>query len=65
MRGDRIIQMYMAVVLSVCGMALLFMGLLMAPRGVIDASVLVAFGEVMTFVGGLLGIDYLHARRGS
>lgn len=63
MKENQVVRMYMAVALSVCGMALLFMGLWIAPAGVIDPSVLVAFGEVMTFVGGLVGIDYIYRER--
>lgn len=55
----------MAVLLCVCGMTLLFMGLWIDPAGAIDASVLVAYGEVMTFVGGLVGIDYIYSDRGA
>lgn len=35
---------------------MLFMGLWMPPRGEIHSSVLVAFGEVSTFAGALLGV---------
>ena len=63
MQKDRIIKMVMACAMCVCGVALLFMGLWIAPAGVIDPSVLVAFGEVMTFVGGLVGIDYVYSER--
>lgn len=48
----------MAALLIFCGMALLFTAFFTPPKGEISASVLVAFGEVMTFVGALLGIDY-------
>ena len=30
----------------------------MPPLGVIDSSVLVAYGEVCTFAGALFGVDY-------
>ncbi|KDS39087.1 hypothetical protein M092_1025 [Parabacteroides distasonis str. 3776 D15 iv] len=36
------------------------MGLWMPPRGEIHSSVLVAFGEVSTFAGALLGVDYKY-----
>ena len=35
-------------------------GLLGPPVGIIDSSVLVAFGEMSTFAGALLGIDYRY-----
>lgn len=60
-------RLWLAIVLVLCGMALLFMGFWVAPQGEIHSSVLVAFGEVMTFVGALIGIDYVardcHDRR--
>lgn len=56
------IQIWIASGLSVVGLVLLFMGLCFPTRGSIDASVLVAYGEVMTFAGALFGIDY-HYRR--
>jgi len=37
---------------------LLYMGIFMPPTGVIDSSVLVAFGETCTFGGALIGVDY-------
>ena len=35
-------------------------GFTVPPLGVIDSSVLVAYGEVMTFAGALLGLDYKY-----
>ena len=49
--------------LCTCGMTLLFTALWMPPKGIIDSSVLVAYGEVMTFVGGLVGIDYVYRNK--
>ena len=46
--------------LTLSGVALLFCGFAAPPLGVIDASVLIAFGEVMTFTGALVGIDYRY-----
>lgn len=48
----------MAIGLSLTGMAMLLLALWLPPRGSIESSVLVAYGEVMTFVGALLGISY-------
>lgn len=45
-----------ATILCLSGIVLLFVGLYAPPEGVIDSSVLVAFGEVMTFSGALFGI---------
>lgn len=54
------IQLWIAILLTVSGIALLFSGFWIAPEGVIDSSVLIAFGEVMTFAGGLFGVDYSY-----
>ncbi len=56
------LQVYLAVLMSCLGMLLLFLGLYLPPRGEIASSILVAYGEVMTFAGALLGIDY-HYRK--
>ncbi len=56
------LQVYLAVLMSCLGLGLLFLGLFLPPRGAVDASILVAYGEVMTFAGALLGIDY-HYRK--
>jgi hypothetical protein len=42
----------------IIGCALLIAGFIVPPLGVIDSSVLIAFGEILTFVGALFGIDY-------
>lgn len=54
------IQLGVAVLLVVSGIALLFMGFWVVPTGIIHNSVLVAFGEILTFVGALFGIDYKY-----
>ncbi len=53
-------QLRLAVLLTVSGIGLLVAGFTVPPLGVIDSSVLVAFGEVMTFAGALLGLDYKY-----
>lgn len=57
------LRLWLAIILVFCGMLLLFMGFWVAPRGEIHSSVLIAFGEVMTFVGALIGIDYAARER--
>lgn len=52
------LQLRCAVVLIFAGTMLLTMGFVTPPQGEIHSSVLVAFGEVMTFVGAIFGIDY-------
>lgn len=56
-------QLYTAVGMSLLGAVLLFAGFVVPPSGQIDASVLVAFGEMLTFAGALFGIDYHYRRR--
>lgn len=56
------LQLFMAVILSVGGMALLFMGFWCSPVGEIDNSVLIGFGEVATFAGALFGVDWKYKR---
>lgn len=53
-------QLCLAVLLTTAGIGLLVAGFTVPPLGVIDSSVLVAFGEVMTFAGALLGLDYKY-----
>ena len=52
------IQLILATMLILSGLLLLYMGIFMPPTGVIDSSVLVAFGETCTFGGALIGVDY-------
>lgn len=42
------------------GLALIFVALIIEPKGEIHYSVLVAYGETLTFAGALLGIDYKY-----
>ena len=48
---------------AIGGLVLLFCGVYIAPRGEIHESILVGFGEVATFSGGLMGIDYVYKKR--
>lgn len=54
------IQLWLGVVLVLCGIALLWTGMFLAPVGEIHPSVLTAAGEVLTFSGALIGIDYTY-----
>ncbi|MCQ2284581.1 MAG: hypothetical protein MJZ57_06750 [Bacteroidales bacterium] len=40
------------------GLVLIMIALFLPPVGVIDPTVLAAFGEILTFAGSLIGIDY-------
>jgi|GEM_PF-403152 len=54
------LQLVLAVVLAVFGMLLFIVAFIVPPTGIIDSSVLVAGGEVFTFAGSLLGLDYRY-----
>lgn len=51
-------RLLIATILTIIGSSLLIAGFTVPPLGVINSSVLVAFGETSTFVAALLGIDY-------
>lgn len=51
-------RLAVATILTLVGCGLLIAGFAVPPLGIIDSSVLVAFGETSTFVGAILGIDY-------
>lgn len=54
------LQLITAVLLVLVGCGLLIAGFIVAPLGIIDGSVLTAFGESCTFSGALFGIDYTY-----
>lgn len=47
-----------AVFLVIFGVSLITAAFIVPPLGYIDPTVLTAFGEVLTFSGSLIGIDY-------
>ena len=51
-------QLIVACLLVVLGAGLIIAGFIVPPVGIIDSSVLIAFGEIGTFAGSLFGIDY-------
>lgn len=53
-------QLWAAVGVVAIGCGLLIAGFCCEPPGEIHQSVLVGFGECMTFAGALLGIDYRY-----
>jgi hypothetical protein len=57
------LQLLTAAVLSLGGLILLFCGVFIDPEGQIHESLLVAFGEVATFSGALMGIDYVYKKK--
>jgi hypothetical protein len=54
------IQLGLSVLLVLFGIGLLIASFIVPPTGVIDSSVLVAYGETLTFVGALIGVDYSY-----
>ena len=54
------VQLIIAILLTLSGIVLLFCGFWIDPQGLIDNSVLVAFGEISTFAGALFGVDYTY-----
>ncbi len=53
-------QLILSVGLCVFGGLLLLAGFCCPPVGEIHHSVLIAFGEILTFSGSLIGIDYKY-----
>ena len=54
------LQLITAIILVLIGCGLLIAGFIVNPLGIIDGSVLTAFGESCTFAGALFGIDYTY-----
>lgn len=55
---DSKLQLFVATLITFAGCVLLGCGFLFPPQGEIHSSVLVGFGEMLTFAGALFGIDY-------
>lgn len=55
-----LVQLYAAMSVTALGCCLLVAGFIIAPAGEIHQSVLIGFGECLTFGGSLLGIDYKY-----
>mgnify|MGYP003296453418 CR=1 FL=1 len=56
-------QLFTAMAMCSFGGALLLAGFLSPPLGEIHHSLLIAFGEILTFAGSLIGIDYKYRYR--
>lgn len=54
------VQLWLGVALAIFGVVLLTISFFFPPAGIIDASVLAAIGEMFTFSGALIGIDYTY-----
>ena len=57
------IQLITAAVLSIGGLVLLFCGVFIEPEGQIHESLLIGFGEVATFAGSIMGVDYSYKHK--
>ena len=57
------IQLLTAALLSIGGLIMLFCGVFIDPQGQVHESLLVAFGEIATFAGALMGIDYVYKKK--
>ncbi len=57
------IQFPMALLLVIFGIAMITTAFFVPPTGVIDPTVLTAFGEILTFAGSLIGIDYHYRQK--
>ena len=54
------VQLVLAIALVMFGSAMISTAFFVPPMGVIDPTVLTAFGEILTFSGALIGIDYKY-----
>ena len=56
------VQLICAAAMTGVGAALLIAAFVTPPPGEIHSSVLVGFGEILTFAGSLFGIDYRYKK---
>ena len=56
-------QLLLAISMASFGAILILTAFFVPPLGMIDASVLTAFGEILTFAGAVLGIDYKYRNK--
>lgn len=57
------IQLVIACLVTLAGLVLIFCGFWVNPTGEIHNSVLVGFGEALSFAGALFGVDYTYKYR--
>lgn len=60
MKRELNIKLLIAIFLVLVGCGLLVAGFIVPPLGAIHNSLLVAFGEVATFAGSVLGVEYKY-----
>lgn len=63
MKSKLTLQLIVACVVTLAGLVLLFCGFWVSPPGEIHNSVLVGFGEALSFAGALFGVDYSYKFR--
>ena len=51
------VKLFLGIVLAAFGMGIIAYSLIVAPVGVIHASVVTTFGTILTWVGAMFGID--------
>lgn len=56
-------RIFVASLLVIFGIALIIAAFVVPPTGVIDPTVLTAYGETLTFAGALFGIDSHYRNR--
>ena len=61
---SRHVQLVLAVSMASFGAMLILLAFFVPPLGVIDASVLTAFGELLTFSGAIIGVDFRYRHMG-
>ena len=57
------IQLLLAVVITIFGCGLITASFHADPYGEISPTVLAAFGEILTFAGTVMGIDYKYKNK--
>lgn len=53
-------QFLAAIAIVLFGLVLITIAFFVPPMGTIDPTVLTAFGEILTFSGAILGLDYRY-----
>lgn len=62
-KNKNTVQFILAWVAIFIGVGLIFLSFLVPPMGEIHPSVLTAFGEILTFAGTVIGIDYSYKKK--
>ena len=57
------LQLILATALCIFGCTMLVAGFCCPPMAEIHPTILIAFGEILTFSGSLIGIDYKYRYR--